>query len=433
MRLALPVYRLLFTSAFFAALPGWWAYSHLTGRHRNGFHQRLGDYGDASLPAGRPRVWFHAASVGEVNAAAVIATALQQSIPQARLLVSTTTEHGQEAARERLGSIADSVLLAPLDWPGGVSRALDRVSPDLLVCVETEIWPNWLAAARRRGVRTAVVNGRISARSMGRYRRVRSLMTTVLEGIDALSMISAEDATRIQALGARSERIVVNGNAKFDLAGAPPDPSVVDVLKQRFNLAENAPVIVAGSIRNGEAGPVLDAFQRLRRRFPHALLVIAPRHLQRVAGICTETRQRALTCQRRSRVGNGHEPRTASVVVLDTIGELRELYSIAAVVFCGGSLVPRGGQNLIEAAAWGKPVVCGPHMDDFRAATDLLAAAGAVFQVADAQGLAARLEDLLDRPEAAMRAGLAGRTVVEKNRGAAQRHAAVLAALLEAV
>jgi 3-deoxy-D-manno-octulosonic-acid transferase len=431
MRLALPAYRALTTGVFFTALPGWWAYSQLTGRHRNGFRQRLGDYSGVPKRNGRPRIWFHAASVGEVNAAAVIAAALRQSIPRARLLVSTTTEHGQAAARERLGGLADNVLLAPLDWPGAVRRALDRVAPDLLVCVETEIWPNWLAAARRWGVRTAVVNGRISQRSMSRYRRVRPLMAAVLQEIDALSMIGTEDAARIQALGAVPGRITVNGNAKFDLAGAPPDPSVADVLSRRFNLEGGMPVIVAGSIRNGEAAPVLDAFQQLRRRFPEAVLIIAPRHLQRVTRICAETRQRSLACQRRSRIDEAQEPRTAPVVVLDTIGELRDLYSIANVVFCGGSLVPRGGQNLIEAAAWGKPVICGPHMDDFRAATDLLAAAGAVFPVADAQGLADRLEDLLGRPEKAIQAGLAGRTVVEENRGAAQRHAAVLVALLE--
>jgi 3-deoxy-D-manno-octulosonic-acid transferase len=430
MRLALPAYRALSTGVFFVAWPGWWAYSQLTGHHRNGWRQRLGDYGEVMLDAGHPRIWLHASSVGEVNAAAVIATALQQSIPRARLLISTTTEHGQAAARERLGKTAEGVLLAPLDWPGAVNRALDRVAPDLLVCVETEIWPNWLAAARRRGVRTALVNGRLSLRSLRRYRRVRPLMKAVLEGVDLLSMISVEDAARIRELGAPAERITVNGNAKFDLAGAPPDPAVAEVLRRRFNLEETVPVIVAGSIRHGEAAPVLDAFQRVRQRFPRAVLIIAPRHLQRVARICAEPRRRSLACQRRSRIGEAHEARTAPVVVLDTIGELRDLYSIADVVFCGGSLVPRGGQNLIEAAAWGKPVICGPHMDDFRAATDLLAAAGAVFPVADAQGLAERLEDLLGRPEVAIRAGEAGRVVVEENRGAAQRHAAGLVALL---
>lgn len=431
MRLSLPAYRALSTGAFFVAWPGWWAYSQLTGRHRHGWRQRLGDYGEVALAPGHPRIWLHAASVGEVNAAAVIATAMQQALPQARLLLSTTTEHGQAAARERLGTAAEGVLLAPVDWPGAVNRALDRVSPDLLVCVETEIWPNWLVAARRRGVRTALVNGRLSPRSLRRYRRVRPLMAAVLEGVDLLSMISDADAARILELGAPAERIAVNGNAKFDLAGAPPDPSVAEVLRRRFSLEEPVPVIVAGSIRNGEAAPVLDAYQRLRRRFPQAVLIVAPRHLQRVAGICAETRRRALACQRRSRIGEAGQGRTAPVVVLDTIGELRDLYSIASVVFCGGSLVPRGGQNLIEAAAWGKPVICGPHMDDFRAATDLLAAAGAVFPVADAQGLAERLEELLARPEAALAAGAAGRAVVEENRGAARRHADGLVALLQ--
>ncbi len=433
MRLVLPAYRALTTGAFFAALPGWWAYSQLTGRHRRGLRQRLGDYGGVPLRGGRPRIWLHAASVGEVNAAAVIAAALGETNPGVGLLVSTTTEHGQAAARDRFGAAADGILLAPLDWPGAVNRALDRVAPDLLVCVETEIWPNWLAAARRRGIRTALVNGRISVRSMQRYRRVRSLMAAVLEGVDALSMIGADDAERILELGAPPERIVVNGNAKFDLAGPPPDLAIMEVLRQRFSLDGAAPVIVAGSIRNGEAAPVLDAFLRVRQHFPEAVLFIAPRHLHRVEGICADARRRALACQRRSRIDAAARPRTASVVILDTIGELRDLYSIATVVFCGGSLVPRGGQNLIEAAAWGKPVICGPHMDDFRAATDLLSTAGAVFPVGDTAGLAERLEALLRAPESARGAGLAGQAVVEANRGAARRHATVLTALLETI
>jgi 3-deoxy-D-manno-octulosonic-acid transferase len=432
MSLALQTYRSLATGLFFTGLPGFWAYSRLTGRHRQGFRQRLGDYGDtpAARLRGRPRIWLHAASVGEVNAAAVIADELRRRRPDAQLLVSTTTEHGQAAARERLGAAATGILLAPLDWPGAVDRALNWVAPDLLACVETEIWPTWLASAQRRGIRTALVNGRISPRSIRRYRQVRPLMAAVLEGLDALSMISAEDAGRILELGARAERIAVNGNAKFDLAGAPPEPATTDTLRRRFNLDDRVPVIVAGSTRNGEGPLVLDAFLQVRQRFGEAVLFIAPRHLQRVQRICAEARQRGLACQRRSQIATADRPRWAPVVVVDTIGELRELYGVASVVFCGGSLVPRGGQNLIEAAAWGKPVVCGPHMDDFRAATDLLTAAGAAFPVADVAQLGERLLALLDAPAAARAAGLAGQAVVEANRGAADRHAAVIDKLL---
>ena len=431
MNLAYPAYRFLSTGLFFAGLPGFWAYARLTGRHRQGLPQRLGNYGAAGVARlpNRPRIWLHAASVGEVNAAAAVAEALRQRCPDAGLVVSTTSEHGHAAASQRMGAAAVCVL-APLDWSGAVARALDWVRPDVLVCVETEIWPTWLMSAQRRGVRTALVNGRISARSIRRYRHVQGLMGAVLAGMDALSMISVEDARRVACLGAPARRIAINGNAKFDLAGRPPDPGTMAQLRRRFNLGASVPVIVAGSTRTGEEQPVIAAYCRVRRRFDDAVLIIAPRHLRRVGTVLSEVGRRGLACQRRTELDRIGQLRTAPVVVLDTIGELRALYSIADVVFCGGSLVPRGGQNLLEPAAWGKPVVCGPHMDDFQAATDLLVAAGAVFPVSDAAALADRITFLLASPDRARAAGKAGRDVVAAHRGAAARHAGVIAGLL---
>ena len=431
MGLAYPAYRLLSTGVFFAGLPGFWAYAGLTGKHRSGLAHRLGRYGAAgdARPTRRPRIWLHAASVGEVNATAAITEALRHRLPDASLLISTTTEHGLVEARERLGQFAEC-RLAPLDWSGAVQRALDWVRPDVLVCVETEIWPTWLITAQRRGVPTVLVNGRISARSIQRYRHVRGLMASVLKGMAALSMIGPEDAERISSLGAPPTRVTVNGNAKFDLAGAPPRPEAVTRLRSCLHLEGTAPVIVAGSTRRGEERLVIEAYCRLRRRFADAVLVIAPRHLRRVGSVLDEARRQGLACQRRTQLGFPKPERVAPLVVLDTMGELKDLYGLADVVFCGGSLVPRGGQNLLEPVAWGKPVICGPHMDDFQAATDLLASVGAVFRVSDSRHLSDTLTTLLMSPDLAQAAGRSGQSAVASHRGAAARHAAIICDLL---
>ena len=433
MDLAYPAYRLLCTGLLFAGLPGFWLYSSLSGKHRRGLRQRLGAYGTSGAvrPSRSPRVWLHAASVGEVNAATAIAEALGRIRPDAGLVLSTTTEHGLDEARERLGNNAVSVL-APLDWSGSVKRALNWMRPDAMVCVETEIWPTWLISAQRRNVPTALVNGRISCRSIRRYQHIQGLMAAVLKNMTALSVIDVEDAQRLVRLGAPEARIVVNGNAKFDLARDSPDPKTAALLGRCLHLDGSVPVIVAGSIRRGEARPVIEAYCRVRRIFDNAVLVIAPRHLQWVGALMEEARRQGLDCQRRTVLADSAATRSAPVIVLDTIGELKALYGLADVVFCGGSLVPRGGQNLLEATAWGKPVICGPHMDDFRAATDALVAAGAVFQVGDSDQLAETVLHLLGSPDFARAAGRSGQEVVAANRGAAARHAAVIDGLLPA-
>ena len=277
---------------------------------------------------------------------------------------------------------------------------------------------------------TALVNGRISSRSILRYQRIQGLMATVLKNMAAMSVIGAEDAERLVRLGAPAARITVSGNCKFDLAQDPPDLKTAASLGRALQLDGSVPVIVAGSIRRGEARPVIEAFCRVRRIFAEAVLIIAPRHLHLVGAVLDEARRQGLDCRRRTTLADCGPARQAPVVVLDTIGELKALYGLADVVFCGGSLVPRGGQNLLEATAWGKPVICGPHMDDFKAATDSLAAAGAVFQVAESGQLAETIVCLLRFPDLARAAGRSGQQVVAANRGAAARHARIIDGLL---
>lgn len=430
MSIAYRAYQLATAGCFFTGFPFFWGYTRVTGRHRRHLLQRLGNYPHILPPApGRPRLWLHAASVGEVTVAAAILEALIAMRPDTDLVVSTTTPQGQAVARERLGGQATCVM-APLDTGAAVNRGLRRIRPHALVCVETELWPCWLVSARKAGIRTALVNGRISEGSFRGYRRARALMTTVLDHVEAFSMITEADARRIRAMGADSKRIQVNNNAKFDVGDARGKTAAdLDAFRHLFSVRGDTPVWVAGSTRSGEDGPVLDAFQAARERHPELILILAPRHVHRAADIVSMARQRQIPCQLRSEIQPG-AVRETPLVILDTVGELRTVYHLATVVFCGGSLVPKGGQNALEAAAAGKPVLFGPFMEDFLSESKALQQGGGGRQVADGLQLGQTVADLLAAPDAALRMGAAARRVVHSNRGAAARHAAVIAELL---
>ncbi len=430
MSLAYRAYQHATAGVFFAGFPLFWGYTRVAGRHRRHLSQRLGHYPHIRPPVpGAPRVWLHAASVGEVTVAGAILDALSTMRPDADLVVSTTTAQGQAVARERFEHRVACVL-APLDTGAVVKRGLRWIRPHALVCVETELWPCWLVSARQAGVRTALVNGRISEGSFRGYRRARTLMTTVLDHVEAFSMITDTDARRIRAMGADSNRIRVSGNAKFDVGdargSAAGDP---DAFRHLFTVRDDTSVWVAGSTRTGEDGIVLDAFQAARRRHPELILILAPRHVHRAADIASMARQRQIPCQLRSDLQPNIE-REAPLIILDSMGELRAVYHLATVVFCGGSLVPKGGQNALEAAAAGKPVLFGPFMDDFLAESAALLQGGGGRRVANGRELGQTVADLLAAPGAARRMGAAARCVVHANRGAAERHAAVIAELL---
>lgn len=431
MSLSYHVYRRLSAGCFYAGFPFFWGFAHLTGRHRRHLEQRLGDYAVLRQKADRAvRVWLHAASVGEVNVAEAIVAAFSAIRPDVDLVVSTTTPQGQAVAR-RCMPAGTPCVLAPLDAKAVVDRGLRHVRPDVLVCVETELWPCWLVSARRAGIRTALVNGRISPTSFRGYLRARPLMATVLGHIDAFSMISGADAARIRAMGADARRVSINGNAKFDAGHLPgPDGDDPTPFQRLFQMDADAPVWVAGSTRSGEDGMVLDAFQAARRHHPGLRLILAPRHVHRSADIAALARQRHLACARRSEIVPDAPGAPVPLIILDTVGELRRVYQLARVVFCGGSLVPKGGQNVLEAAVLGKPVLFGPHMDDFAVESAALVAGGGGRQVADARQLGRSVSELLASPQTAATMGAAARRVVQANRGAADRHAAVIADLI---
>ena len=419
-------YRALTTCAFSAVFAPFWIYAKASGRIGDPAH-RLGRY-PSSLFAGTPpdrRIWLHAASVGEVGVAAAIMEDLALILPGWALILSTTTKTGQDVARETLGHGAVCIY-APVDFIGAVKRALGVIRPRVLACIETEIWPNWLLAARRKGIPTALVNGRVSVRSIDGYLRVRPLMRTVLSGVGAFSMIGEDDARRIRQIGAPAHRVAVNGNAKFDRLIRGLDPKMRPAMERLFRTSDAGPVFVAGSTRGDEPAMVTAAFKILRRRFNNALMIIAPRHPERVPAIAQGLRTQGLEFQLRTQLGTGADDRLAPVVILDTVGELSAIYSIAHVVFCGGSLVPKGGQNALEAAVWAKPVFYGPSMEDFAHVRQLLEDSGGGVQVQDAQDLARALMDCLTVPGRAEEMGRRAAAAAHGATGAARRHAEVI-------
>ncbi|MBW2326859.1 MAG: 3-deoxy-D-manno-octulosonic acid transferase [Deltaproteobacteria bacterium] len=431
MNIIYKAYNFLITGFFFVFSPPFWLYTRITGRYRDGIHQRLGFYPKSVVDriSGSPKIWLHAASVGEVSAAVAIIESLKRLIPHCAIILSTTTEHGQTSARDKLQSKATCVY-APIDFIVSVRKALSTIRPDILVCLETEIWPNWLFEARRMGVRLALVNGRISVRSIKGYLKIRCLIREALRQVESFSMIREADAQRLMMLGVPREKIVVNGNAKFDLLLPMADASIKGEIEKFYNLNGNIPVFVAGSTRGSEHEIVVDVYEKILETLPETLLIIAPRHLERVRYIKDMVIRRGFSCQFKTDIDKPGGFRTASVVIMDTIGDLQSTYSIASIVFCGGSLEPLGGQNILEAAVWGKPVLYGPSMDDFLDAKALLDKTGGGIQVKDGRELTERALYYLTHPAEADSVGRLAKEAVMLNKGAADNHADVICRLL---
>ena len=376
-----------------------------------GLLQRLG-YRSPGLPP-EPRCWIHAVSVGEVMAAVPLIDALRRRWPHLQPVVSTVTPTGARVARERLGP-AVTHFYFPLDFPGPARRVLAGVRPQFFIAMETELWPNFLRALRSRGVPAMIANGRISDRSFRRYRLVRPFMHRILDGITVFGMQSGEDARRIISLGAPPERVVVTGNLKTEV---PPVDVGSDALWRRLlGLTGEELVWVAGSTHRGEEELLLVSFDSLKRRYPSLVLVIAPRHPERVPEVERLIRGRGLQSVRRTRLPKDRDRN--AIIVLDTVGELAQLYQLAEVVFVGGSLVPAGGHNMLEPALKRKPVVFGPHTTNFRDGTELLVGAGAARVVRDGRELLNTLDQLLRDPGLRTSMGAAAFEAVAGRQGA---------------
>ena len=411
-----------------AALSPYFVYQAL--RHRKyvgSLGQRLGYLPVSFNLDGDDSIWVHAVSVGEVLAARPLISELRRRYPRLRLFLSTTTLAGQRLAR---ATDVDGVLYFPFDWAFSVRRTLNLVRPRLFVMIETEIWPNLLRECRRRGIPSVLVNGRISYRSFPRYRLIRPLFRHVLADIDRFCVQGGEAVRRLEQLGADPARITATGSLKFDALDVIPTPGRDrERVLRFFRMSANRPVLVAGSTFRGEEEAILRAFNRLRTSGGNPLLVLAARQPERFAEVERLCRSEGLSTVRRTDLPIDAEPR-ADAVVLDTIGELAEVYQIATVVFVGGSLVRAGGHNILEPAVFGKPIVFGPHMENFAEIAEAFLANDAASQVRSDRELEATIVSLMGDPVRRARLGAAARALVEANRGARDRTLAVVAELL---
>ena len=400
-------------------------------KYAGSLRQRLGYLPVSFNLDAEESIWIHAVSVGEVLSARPVISELRRRYPGLRLFLSTTTLSGQQLARRSVTD-ADATFYFPLDWAFAVRRTLAIVKPRLLVLVEKELWPNVLRECRRRGVATMVISGRVSKRSFARYLLARPLFRRVLGGVDRFCVQSEEIARRLTALGADPARIAITGSLKFDsLNSAVPGRGAARVLRF-FRLSPNRPVLIAGSTWKGEEKAVIRAFNRVRATAggANALLVIAPRHPERFNDVERLCRSEGLSTVRRSELPIDAEPR-ADAVILDTIGELSQIYQIATAVFIGGSLLPEpGGHNILEPGLHGKPIIFGPYMENWAEIADTFLANDAAIQVASERELEDTVVDLMGDPVRRARLGAAARALVEANRGAKDRTLAVVAALL---
>jgi 3-deoxy-D-manno-octulosonic-acid transferase len=409
----------------------WFLYQAL--RHQKyigNLAQRMGYLPVSFNLDGDESIWIHAVSVGEALTARALLPELRQRYPGLRIFVSTTTLSGQQIARTRLPDV-DAVFFFPFDLPPFVNRTLRLVKPRLFIMMETEIWPNLLRACRRQGVKTMLVNGRISSRSFPRYRLARGFFRGVLTDVDRFCMQSDESASRIVQIGADPARVVVTGSLKFESLDSPAAAlgrGEGRVLRY-FRIPAARPVMIAASTLKGEEAQVLAAFATVRRAFPNTLLILAPRKPERFGDAEELARGEGFRVVRKTELPVDAEPR-ADVVVLDTIGELAHLFQVATVVFVGGSLVDQGGHNILEPAVHGKPIVFGPHMQNFKEISETFLNHQAAIEVRDAAELAEVCVRLLGDPVERARLGAAARALVEANRGAKPRTLDTIAQIL---
>ena len=426
------LYNILLAFAAVFLLPYYAAKIVLTGKYRRSIGPKFGFPAADGLEGinGSPRIWVHAVSVGEVTAAAPIVAALRERFPLAAIVLSTSTETGQEMARKTVEG-ATAFIYFPLDIPCVIRRVLNRVRPDIVVPVETEVWPNFIRLCGERGVKVVMVNGRLSPRSFRGYKKTRFFWKETLRNIDEIGTISETDAVRFRALGADPAKVRVIGNAKYDSLAARALPALREEIAGKLNIPSDAQVFVAGSTHEGEERVVLSVWRRLLMEYPGLLLILVPRHVERGGEALSLLKEEGFSdCITMSEIARGKRRKDERIIVVDKIGELFSIYSLATIVYCGGSLVPKGGQNILEPASWGKVVFYGPSMEDFVDEKESLEAAGAGFQVAGEMELFEGIQTLMKDPRSLEERGDRGKAVVASNRGASGRYAEMVAEVL---
>lgn len=415
------LYNFLLGTGLVVGAPVWIPWVLLSRKRRANLPDRIGLRGvPRQAPIdGRPAVWVHAVSVGETLAAVPLLRLLRRRVADARLLISSVTLTGRETAVKSLSGVVDEGFFFPFDLPALCGRFLDRVRPDVVVIVETEIWPNFIGACTRRGIPVVIVNGRLSKRSFAGYIRFRWFFAPILRSLRTISAQTSEDAERFVALGAPRDIVTVGGNLKFDVS--PPEsgasPLSALLLKEK---GAGAVWIVAGSTHDGEEAELLRAFLSARERNPSIRLLLAPRHPERFDAVEALVLREGVSLVRRTTIPEGAGDLPETVLLLDTVGELSGAYAAADLAFVGGSLVPKGGHNILEPSWHGVPTIVGPHMENFREIADAFLAGDAVIRVAGEEELTDRLTQFAADPLLFRETGLRAKDLLETFRGASE-------------
>ena len=419
------LYNILFTIGFVLSAPFYFLKMRRRGGWRAGFSQRFGHY-DAKLKqalTNRRTLWFHAVSVGEVNLCTHLIHAIEARLPHHKIVVSTTTSTGMSELKRRL-PVHISKIYYPIDRRKHVQRALGLLNPEAMIFIEAELWPNMIWGLQRRGIPYFLVNARISDRSFRGYRRAGFLFRPLFERFAGVGVQNESDAGRLRALGCRPEAVKVVGSLKFDSASTQQRTAIdVDALLRQTGVPEEALVLVGGSTHSGEESILAGIAGRLRKRFPNLFLIVVPRHQERGAEVGRELKAAGVRAIFRTELSGGRRcnPGEVDCLIVNTTGELRAFYERADVVFVGKSLTAEGGQNPIEPAAQSKPILFGPHMQNFPQIVPQFLAQNAAIQVKDAQELETSVARLLADPELRGEMGWRARGVVDKNQGGIEK------------
>ena len=406
-------------------------------KYAAGFRQRLGKLPEFAADK-RPVIWIHCVSVGETNAARPLIAALKNRFPAHRLVVSTVTKTGQELAKKIFADQADLIFYFPFDFKFSVRRALRKINPQVVLLLETELWFNFLREADRHGAKTVIVNGRLSEKSARRYALLKNFMRRALHYVNLALMQNNTDAKRLTNLGITANKVRVTGNLKFDLQLTDGEEKATAMLRRRFDISAAAPLIIAASTHAPEEKLILQAFKEIWKDAGDKLprLMIAPRHPERFGAVAEEIAKTGFAYTRRAAPASERD-RTAEIILLDSIGELRAAYALAEIVFVGGSLIPRGGQSVLEPAAAGKAVVTGFYTMNFAAAVREFSAKNALIQLPELAEneipakLAEVFRDLLENCEKRGQIGFNAAAVMQKNRGATEKTVEYLEALIK--
>jgi 3-deoxy-D-manno-octulosonic-acid transferase len=415
------LYSLLLGLFLLIMLPYWLLQMLRHGKYRAGLRQRLGAVPPhLAARSEQPTIWVHAVSVGEVVAASAVVEELRQKFPSHRVIISTTTSTGQRLAARRFG--ADNIFYFPLDFGFAIRPYLEALHPELVVIAETEFWPNFLRLSKSSGARIAVINCRISDRSLPGYNRLHFWLPKVLENVDLFLAQTEEDRRRLIEIGAFEASVTIAGNLKFDVT-PPKPPAIAASLRAKLTQDGVEPVLVCGSTLEEEEGSLLSAFRNILATRPKAVMILAPRHPERFSEVAALVENLGFRLLRRSLWGG--EPLAGAVFLLDSIGELAALYSLATIAFVGGSLVPRGGHNILEPALYGVPIVTGNHYENFRDIVNFFLSRNAVRVVGLAE-LPLVFMELIDNREERARLGRNALAALESQRGATEKTVAAL-------